>query len=304
MRKKTSQKMEQELKMRTKLKKSLDWFRHYTDAQDSVKVRLISKRFGWAMGYALFFRILEKLGRSDYGEVFWDQNTLEIWADDFGCEIDLLKEFVEFGLQERINAYKITDEGYLYSPKLKERHDKALESREKDRERKSLPKAPTSKKVKKDSKTDKLIKDFLEIVGKKHPSVKPAKSWNNACEKLLSEFSEDQLIEVFTYIIEHDFYRKVVQSPVKLLSQTKDGTRWIDKILGDLNYSEFANNDSEEQENPKATHVDVKTMGKIYYIPVSDLKDYLKDKPEDFKNQIIEKLGRYGYEQSEIESLV
>ncbi|KYC47847.1 MAG: hypothetical protein AMQ22_00221 [Candidatus Methanofastidiosum methylothiophilum] len=354
--------------------KTVKWFPHEYTMRLDIKIRRLRAKFGWDKGYSLYNMVLEELCNSDYVETPFTgesrEETIDLWADSFGCPRDLLANFMDESI--KIGAFVINERGNLTSEGLKKRMSKLFSKRiynaerlsntranenldfrlddekvesnkaplgdgvqpyEPSKSKNSYEKMPwlEEKNIVKVEKTggnlerlilkggdivfrvngteyitaQSMVRAFLQRF-EKVLKVKPAPSWDGACKRLLQEFTPDELLGVFDAIVENEFFRKAIQSPVKLLNTRKsDGVRWIDVIRNETNgkSNKFSGERFDNKPQPKPTVLVIPYKGNYLRVSIATLKKEMEKASSDFKNAVVDRLREY-YSEKEIQSML
>jgi hypothetical protein len=149
-----------------------------------------------------------------------------------------------------------------------------------------------------------ILAMFLDQVRRNFPNVTPGKTWGRDSNRLLQEFTPDQLFGIFRFVVEDKFYRKVVQSPGKLLQRNRADVRWIDKIVADMENGSGARAGPSNGEMKKPDVIVIRYGDGFRKLPVQDIKSFLKGKSNGLKDEIIKRLGACGYAEPEIKNLI
>jgi hypothetical protein len=115
------------------IKNNADYFSHDADASSDEKVVYLESLFGHT-GYAVYFKMLECMTRSDGFMLEWDDIKKSIYAAKFGISVTEIDQIIEECCREEIKAFEI-DNGYIYSPGLIKRMQPLIEKRQNNREK-------------------------------------------------------------------------------------------------------------------------------------------------------------------------
>jgi len=110
-----------------------DWFSHDADASSDEKVVYLESLFG-PIGYAVYFKFLECMTRSEDFKLKWDAIKKAVYASKFGISVTEINRFITESCREEIKAFVIED-GYLFSPGLVKRLEPLLAKREYNRQK-------------------------------------------------------------------------------------------------------------------------------------------------------------------------
>ena len=112
-------------------RKSADYFSHDSDASSDEKIVYLESMFGHK-GYAVYFKFLERMARSDNFEIEWNDIKKAIYAAEFHISVTDIEQIVTECCRKEIKAFRIED-GKLFSSGLKKRMQPLLEKREYNR---------------------------------------------------------------------------------------------------------------------------------------------------------------------------
>lgn len=115
------------------IRNNADYFSHDADASSDEKVVYLESLFGHT-GYAIYFKMLECMTRSDGFMLEWDDIKKSIYAAKFGISVTEIDQIVTECCREEIKAFEI-DNGYIYSPGLIKRMQPLIEKRQNNREK-------------------------------------------------------------------------------------------------------------------------------------------------------------------------
>jgi len=112
-------------------KKGLDYFSHDTDASTSREVEYLEAKYG-LIGYALFFKILEKIYGHEGYYILWTEIDASIFAKHCGVEKHVLDGVVEICLELDLFSRWVYDANkVLTSASIQRRYLQATEKRAK-----------------------------------------------------------------------------------------------------------------------------------------------------------------------------
>jgi len=112
---------------------SADYFSHDADASSDEKIMYLESKFGHT-GYAIYFKLLERMARSDNFEICWDEIKISIYASEFGISVTEIKKFIKECCRKEIKAFVLKHKK-LYSNGLKKRMKPLIEKREYNRKK-------------------------------------------------------------------------------------------------------------------------------------------------------------------------
>ena len=108
-------------------KETADCFSHDADASSDEKVVYLESLFGHK-GYAVYFKFLERMTRSDNFEIDWNDIKKAIYASEFKVSVTEIEQIITECCRQEIKAFQIKDEK-LFSVGLKKRMQPLLEKR-------------------------------------------------------------------------------------------------------------------------------------------------------------------------------
>jgi len=146
-------------------KTTAEYFSHDVDASSDEKLIYLESLFGHT-GYALYFKFLERMARSDGFKIEWNNIKKAIYASEFNISVTEIDKFVSESCRHEIKAFKIED-GMMFSSGLLKRMQPLLEKREYNRKKYEEKKANEIK-DKAISVTDKTISvtEMIQSKGK------------------------------------------------------------------------------------------------------------------------------------------
>jgi len=109
-------------------KENADYFSHDADASNDEKVVYLESVFGHA-GYALYFKLIERLCRADNFEIEINPIKYAVYAQKFNTDLETFTAFINEATRKEIRAFVIDGEK-LYSPGLKKRMEYLVQRRE------------------------------------------------------------------------------------------------------------------------------------------------------------------------------
>jgi len=171
---------------------SADYFSHDADASTDEKIIYLESKFGF-QGYALYFKLLERMCRAEGFKLAWDDIKKAIYATWFGISVTELESFVTECCRKEINAFTIKN-GYIFSQGLLNRMKPLIDKREYNRnkyhEQKQADKFLSQKKEIQQQKCDSKVKEskvktytaefesfWSEYPNKKSGKLNAFKSW-------------------------------------------------------------------------------------------------------------------------------
>jgi hypothetical protein len=175
-------------------KQTADYFSHDADASSDEKIVYLESLFGHT-GYALYFKFLERMTRSEGFKIQWNEIKKGIYAKEFGISVTEIDRFIAECCRQEIKAF-VNEHQMLFSPGLIARLTPLLEKREYNRQKyiekkQSIIKSETEKvnsvteltqsKVKK-SKVYIYTDDFLafwNLYPKKVGKLDALKAWSS-----------------------------------------------------------------------------------------------------------------------------
>lgn len=115
------------------IKNNADWFSHDADASSDEKVVYLESVFGHT-GYAVYFKFLECMTRSDGFKLQWNDIKKAIYASKFGISVTEMDRFITECCRQEVKAFEI-ESGYIFSPGLIKRLEPLLSKREYNRQK-------------------------------------------------------------------------------------------------------------------------------------------------------------------------
>jgi hypothetical protein len=115
------------------LRQNADYFFHDADASNDEKILYLESKFGLT-GYAVYFKLLEKMTRANNFELDWNEIKIEIYASEFGIQVDQLNSIVAECCRPEIKAFIIRHKK-LFSGGLKKRMLPLMEKRKYNRKK-------------------------------------------------------------------------------------------------------------------------------------------------------------------------
>ncbi len=210
---------------------SADYFSHDADASSDEKIMYLESKFGHT-GYALYFKLLERMARSDNFELCWDEIKISIYASEFGISVTEMESFIKECCRKEIKAF-ILKSKKLYSKGLKNRMKPLIEKREYNR-KKYDEKISKKNKELANSVTGKSLK-ITEITQSK---VKESKG--KETKRTLFKRLKDYLIEKIPKELETtkedilSFFKYRMEDTIKGKKQPYETTAGIDGLIRDL----------------------------------------------------------------------
>lgn len=125
-------------------KTSAEYFSHDADASEDEKIMYLETVFGF-MGYALYFKMLERLCRSDNFEMKFGPIQRQVLSKHFGVTPEQFDEFIVAATSRDIAAFRI-DADIIWSDGLKKRMGWLIEKRQRDAERIAQKRAENAEK--------------------------------------------------------------------------------------------------------------------------------------------------------------
>ena len=100
-------------------KNNAEYFSHDADASSDEKIIYLESVFGHK-GYAIYFKFLERMVRSENFEIDWNDIKKTIYAAEFNISVTEIEQIVSECCREEIKAFQVKD-GKLFSNGLKKR---------------------------------------------------------------------------------------------------------------------------------------------------------------------------------------
>jgi len=114
-------------------KNNADWFSHDADASSDEKIVYLESVFGH-MGYAVYFKFLECMTRSNGFKLQWNDIKKAIYASKFGISVTEMDRFITECCRQEVKAFEV-DDGFIFSPGLIKRLEPLLTKREYNRKK-------------------------------------------------------------------------------------------------------------------------------------------------------------------------
>jgi len=125
-------------------KTSAAYFSHDADASEDEKVMYLETLFGF-MGYALYFKLLERLCRSEHFEMKFGPVQRQVLARHFGVTLEEFSRFIVAATSCDVAAFRLEND-LLWSDGLKKRMAWLMEKRHRDAERIAQKRAENAEK--------------------------------------------------------------------------------------------------------------------------------------------------------------
>ena len=109
-------------------KQNAEYFSHDCDMRNDVKIKALRRKYKH-LGYSIFIITLELLGDSDYFQMKWNDESIELLTPEYDCDSDELKEIINYCIQ--LNLLQL-DYGYLHCENFTNRLEVSLMTRRKD----------------------------------------------------------------------------------------------------------------------------------------------------------------------------
>lgn len=157
-------------------KNSAEYFSHDVDASSDEKIIYLESKFGHT-GYAVYFKFLERMARSDDFAIDWNDIKKAIYAAEFHISVTEIEQIITECCRQEIKAFEIKN-GKLFSNGLKKRMQPLLDKREYNRKKYEERKAKKIKALE-NSETEKDISvtETTQSKGKER-KVKESKVYN------------------------------------------------------------------------------------------------------------------------------
>jgi hypothetical protein len=109
-------------------KQNADYFSHDCDMRNDVKIKALRRKYKH-LGYSIYIITLELLGESDYFQMKWDDDSIELLTPEYDCDTEELKEIIDYCIQLKLLQLEY---GYLHCENFTNRLEVSLMSRRKD----------------------------------------------------------------------------------------------------------------------------------------------------------------------------
>jgi hypothetical protein len=109
-------------------KQNADYFSHDCDMRNDIKIKALRRKYKH-LGYSIYIITLELLGDSDYFQMKWDDDSIELLTPEYDCDTEELKEVINYCIQ--LNLLQL-EYGYLHCENFTNRLEVSLMARRKD----------------------------------------------------------------------------------------------------------------------------------------------------------------------------
>lgn len=109
-------------------KQNVDYFSHDCDMRNDIKIKALRRKYKH-LGYSIYNITLELLGDTEYFQIKWDDDSIELLTPEYDCDSDELKEVINYCIQ--LNLFQL-DYGYLHCTQFTKRLEDTVLSRRKD----------------------------------------------------------------------------------------------------------------------------------------------------------------------------
>jgi hypothetical protein len=109
-------------------KQNVDYFSHDCDMRNDIKIKALRRKYKH-LGYSIYIITLELLGDTEYFQMKWNDDNIELLTPEYDCDIEELKEVMNYCFQ--LNLFQLTH-GYLHCENFTNRLEETLLSRRKD----------------------------------------------------------------------------------------------------------------------------------------------------------------------------
>jgi hypothetical protein len=109
-------------------KQNVDYFSHDCDMRNDIKIKALRRKYKH-LGYSIYIITLELLGDTEYFQMKWNDDSIELLTPEYDCDIEELKEVMNYCFQ--LNLFQLTH-GYLHCINFTNRLEETVLSRRKD----------------------------------------------------------------------------------------------------------------------------------------------------------------------------
>jgi hypothetical protein len=109
-------------------KHSVDYFSHDCSMRNDIKIKALRRKYKH-LGYSIYIITLELLGDTEYFQIKWNDDTIELLTPEYDCDSIELKEVINYCVQ--LDLLQI-DYGYLHCTKFTKRLEDTVLTRRKD----------------------------------------------------------------------------------------------------------------------------------------------------------------------------
>jgi hypothetical protein len=109
-------------------KNNVDYFSHDCDMRNDIKIKALRRKYKH-LGYSIYIITLELLGDTEYFQMKWNDDVIELLSSEYDCDTDELKEIINYCIQ--LDLLQLTY-GYLHCVNFTKRLEDTVLSRRKD----------------------------------------------------------------------------------------------------------------------------------------------------------------------------
>ena len=108
-------------------KHNVDYFSHDCDMRNDIKIKALRRKYKH-LGYSIYNITLELLGDTEYFQMKWDDDSIELLTADYDCDSEELKEIINYCIQ--LGLFQLSY-GYLHCVNFTKRLEESVLSRRK-----------------------------------------------------------------------------------------------------------------------------------------------------------------------------
>ena len=109
-------------------KHNVDYFSHDCSMRNDIKIKALRRKYKH-LGYSIYIITLELLGDTEYFQMKWNDDIIELLTPEYDCDGDELKEIINYCIQ--LDLLQI-HYGYLHCEQFTKRLEDTVLSRRKD----------------------------------------------------------------------------------------------------------------------------------------------------------------------------
>lgn len=204
-------------------KTSAEYFSHDADASEDEKVMYLEAEFGF-MGYALYFKMLERLCRSSNFEMKFGPVQRQVLARHFGVSVDEFSRFVVAATSCDVAAFRLENET-IWSDGLKKRMAHLMEKRQRDAERIAQKRAENAQKIHNSLINEGVAATSAQVKERKGKESKVKESKGSVSAHAHAQAVEVEVLQPLPSPAMHEFVN--AQTPDELESKiSKFYTAW------------------------------------------------------------------------------
>lgn len=161
-------------------KHNVDYFSHDCDMRNDIKIKALRRKYKH-LGYSIYNITLELLGDTEYFQMKWDNDSIELLTSDYDCDTEELNEVINYCIH--LGLLQLTH-GYLHCENFSKRLEETVLSRRKDY---CSNNSPISKLNEVNVNNNEVIDNNNRQSKVKYSKVKESKLNKSIVEKLIEE---------------------------------------------------------------------------------------------------------------------